>query len=125
MQQLAPGWTREVERGPDWLFVRLHIDDSEIAQNSNLAESLWSLLQQHFIHRLVLELDDLPAIRTHLIGQLVLLRKRIHSGDGLLRICGLSEESVAALRASGLESRLPHFRDRAEAVMGNVPNQPR
>lgn len=125
MQQLAQGWTWEVERGPDWLFVRLHMDDGDLAVDSNLAESLWSLLQKHFVYRLVLELDDVPRIRSHLVGQLVVLHKRIHTRDGLLRICGLSDTSLTILRASGIHSNLPHFRNREEALMGFRPSQPR
>jgi len=73
----------------------------------------------------VVELQEVPILRSHLIGQLVLLHKRIHVQDGLLRICGLSDESLAILQASKLESRLPHFRNREEAVMGASPNLPR
>lgn len=125
MQQLAQGWTWDVERGPDWLFVRLHVDDSDLALESNVADSLWSLLQKHFIYRLVLELDDVPQIRSRLVGQLVLLNQRIHNRDGLLRICGLSDESLGILQASGVAQRLPHFRNREEALMGFRPNRPR
>ena len=48
-----------VDRGPDWLFVRLH-DDSQ--PSDNLADRLWQLMEKHFVYRLVLEME--PSHRT-------------------------------------------------------------
>ena len=125
MLELAPGWTMEVERGPDWLFVRVHAPPDSAAEKTNLAEQLWSLLAQHFTYRVILELDDLPILRSFLIGQLVRLHKRIHTRGGLLRLCGLSDDNQRVLRASRLEPPFPHYRSRADAVMGHRPHQPR
>lgn len=125
MQMLAPGWNFSLERGPDWLFVRLNGPQDGDAAGANLAEKLWGLLQQQFTYRLVLELDELAVLRSHLIGQLVLLHQRIDSHGGLLRLCGLSEENQLALRASRLDACFPLYRDREEAVMGHRPNRPR
>src|SRR5687767_15851729 len=82
MVQVCTGWKLDVERGPDWLFVRLHGSPDADLEGEPLAEQLWSLLEQHFIHRLVVEMDDVPALRSSLIGQLVLLYKRIHLKGG-------------------------------------------
>ena len=92
MVHVCTGWKLDVERGPDWLFVRLHGSPDADLEGEPLAEQLWSLLEQHFIHRLVVEMDDVPALRSNLIGQLVLLYKRIHLKGGMLRICGLTEQ---------------------------------
>ena len=35
-----------VDRGPDWLFVRMH---GVYRPTNQLADSLWKLLEQHFI----------------------------------------------------------------------------
>ena len=57
MQELAAGWMIETQRGPDWLFVQLQASEEQRAEGNELADSLWSLLEQHFTYRLVLELD--------------------------------------------------------------------
>ncbi len=123
--EFAPGWTLEVERGPDWLFVKLRRPKEGAGEPTDLAESLWSLLERHFVYRLVLELDDLPILPSYLIGQLILVYKRIHTHDGLLRLCGLSEENRQVLHATHLHQRLPHYRDRTAAVIGDRPAYPR
>ena len=123
---LARGWDLDVERGPDWLFVRPRRSSEIAASELSLAEHIWSLLEQNLTHRLVLELDEIECLTSRLIGQLVWLQKRIHSHDGTLRICGLSSDNEALLDESHLSGCLPHFRDREEAVMGQVrPPQPR
>ena len=66
--ELAPGWTTDLDRGPDCLFVRLHGPENGEAEGAELAERLWSLLEREFAHRLVLELDDVPLLRSALIG---------------------------------------------------------
>ena len=124
MLQLAPGWTVTVERGPGWLLVRLGSSPQDQPQ-ANLAEGLWSLMQQHFINRLVLELDDLPLLDDRTIDQLKLLQARIHQHDGMLRICGQSDENHSALCACGFEGHLPRCRTREEAILGFHPSQPR
>jgi anti-anti-sigma factor len=126
MVQLAPQWTMDVERGPGWLFVRLHGPDSGDAEGSDLAEMLWSLLEQHFALRMVLELDDVPLLRSSLIGHLVRLHKRIATHEGMLRICGLSAQQRDVLRACRIDSCIPQYASRTEAVMGtHWPNKPR
>ena len=108
----------DVERGPDWLFVRLHAPDVKI-EGEPIAEQLWSLMEQHFINRLVVELDDVPALRSYLIGQLVLLYKRIHERGGMLRICGLTDVQRQVLRTMRLDERFPCYENRAAALMGS------
>lgn len=123
---LARGWELDVERGPDWLFVRPRRLETSAASAIPLAEQIWSLLEQNFSHRLVLELDDIQQLNSHLIGQLMWLQRRIHSHDGLLRICGLSKANAELLDRCGLASHLAHSRNREEAIMGHArPTQPR
>ena len=122
---IAHGWTMDVDRGPDWLFVRLHGPKDTLPEDTNLAETLWNLLRQHFTNRLVLELDDVPMLRSHFIGQLVLLQKRIHMDGGLMRLCGLSSNHQEALTACRLRDRFPNYCDREAAVMGHRPGLPR
>lgn len=122
--QLAPGWSVDVDRGPDWLFVRLNVED-ESQKQPELAESLWALLQCHLTYRVVVELDRLPQLSSFLLGQLVLLSKRVQADGGLMRLSGVSRAGQDSLRAARLERVLPSFADRETAVMGHRPRQPR
>jgi anti-anti-sigma factor len=121
---VAHGWELDVERGPDWLFVRPQ-GLPEDGDQTVLAEQIWSLLERNFSRRLVLELDRVDAIRSALIGQLVWLHKRIHAGGGMMRLTGLSQTGYDALRICRLDDRFPKFSSREEAVLGWRPTQPR
>ena len=125
MLPLASGWQMEMERGPDWLFVRLIGNEAHGWQGGGLADALWNVMQQQFTHRLVLEMEHVARLHSSLLGQLVLLHKRIHTEGGLLRLSGLSESNCQVLRQSRLDDRLPTFACREAAVMGFRPHQPR
>jgi anti-anti-sigma regulatory factor len=125
MLATAQSWSVRIDRGPDWLFARLSAPSDHNGDYSNLAEHLWNVLEQHFVYRLVLEFDELPMLPSALIGQLVLLHKRLHMRNGMLRLCGLTDEQRQALEACRLESRFPHYTNREAAVMGHRPMQPR
>ena len=124
MVQSYGGCELDVERGPDWLFVRPH-GESLRGHEDELAEQIWQLLEQCTTHRLVLELDDVGSFMSSLIGQLVLLHQRICNRGGLMRLCGLSAANRRALDASRLSGYFPQYRDRNEAVMAVRPMQPR
>lgn len=119
------GWDFEVERGPDWLFVRPRRVDAAGGENIPFAEQVWSLLEQQFTHRLVLEMGDVAFLDSELIGQLVWLYKRIHTHDGLMRVCELSDHNEETLSSCRLDGRLPSYPTREDAVMGHSPKQPR
>lgn len=111
-------WMLHIDRGPDWIFVRpLGIPDAD-REGTRFAESIWEAMRANLAHRLVLELDALPALRSHMIGQLVLLCKRIHSAGGTMRLVGLSPRNEEILRAVRLDSGLPCYEDRESAVLG-------
>jgi len=111
-----------VDRGPDWLFVRLKPDYDQL---DDLADRLWSLLNQHFIHRMVLEMDEVDFLPSMLMGQLVMLHKRVLQHEGSLRLCGLKSECADALHMCRLDQALPHFDCREEAVRGVAFDKPR
>ncbi|HZZ74172.1 MAG TPA: hypothetical protein VFE24_18195 [Pirellulales bacterium] len=48
MLTIAPGWTLDVERGPDWLFVKVHPPAGDPFDMPPLAESVWSILEQKY-----------------------------------------------------------------------------
>lgn len=124
--QIAVSWGLNVERGPDWIFVRLSPAADAGFDESELAEKIWTVLEQNFTYRLVLELDQLEILQSRLIAQLVLLTKRIHSHAGLLRLCGLSAFNQEVLRVCRLDGCLPNYDDRNSAVKGeHRPLQPR
>jgi stage II sporulation protein AA (anti-sigma F factor antagonist) len=125
MLQIAEGWQLEVERGPDWLIVRLHAPGEHAESSPPLAERIWALLEQHFIRRLVIELDELPVLTSYTIGQLILLHKRVDANGGLMRICGISPSSRDVLRISRLEGRFSIYENREAAIIGHRPPQPR
>jgi anti-anti-sigma regulatory factor len=123
---LNAGWEVEVERGPDWLFVRPRPPAGNYFEDSSdLAQQLWDLLQQGFQNRLVVELDDLVILPSHLIGQLMMLHKRVASQGGIMRISGLSPNCVEVLRINRLTDRLFPYRSREEAILGRTNIHPR
>lgn len=121
MEQLASDWTCDVERGPDCLFIRLHAPDGA-GDNPHLAKEIWERLQNHFVYRLVLDMQDVPVLRSELIGQLLSLRAKIQGHDGMLRLCGLSKNCQRVLKKTNLDERLSYYSNREEAVMGRGPS---
>lgn len=125
MVQIAHGWELSVERGPDWLFVKPLGAPDEAGDEAGLARTVWAMLERNFSNRLVLELDHITYLNSHLVGQLVWLHKRIHSHGGLMRISGLSELNQDILSQCRLAGRFPHFATREEAVMSARTTHPR
>jgi anti-anti-sigma factor len=113
------GWELEVERGPDWLYVRPGNGPSADADFPSLADEIWSILERHFVYRLVLRLDRVDTLDRDLLRDLVLLYRRIRRHGGMMRLCGMSAEQRKMLDESGLMSRFPAYRDLQEAVMGD------
>jgi anti-anti-sigma regulatory factor len=111
----------EIERGPDWLLVRVNLPDSVGRSGPALADRIWRLLEQHFTYRLVLELDEVRVLTGDLIEQLMQLYRRIEEHEGVMRVCGLSPSNRQVLHACRLDEQLLPYRDREEAVMG-VPH---
>lgn len=117
-----PSEMEVVDRGPDWLFVRLRPDYEHL---DHIADRLWKLMNQQFVHRLVLEMDEVDFLPSLLMGQLVMLHKRVLQHDGTLRLCGLTPECAEALHLCRLDQALPHFDCREEAVHGITLAKPR
>lgn len=111
-----------VDRGPDWLFVKIRPDEQRLDE---VAEQLWALLEKHFIYRLVLEMDEVDFLPSLLMGQLLMLHKRVLQHDGALRLCGLSPSCSKALHFCRLDRALPSFETREDAVRGYVRVKPR
>lgn len=126
MVEIAPGWQWDVDRQSDWLLVKLKPADHDPDTTALLAEALWELLEQHVIYRLVLELDQLAVLYTALIGQLLLLHKRLSIDGGALRLCGPSPHNQEVLHLCRLDDRFPPYPTREDAMLGrHLPPQPR
>ncbi len=118
-------WQLDVDRGPGWLFIRLRPPSDSLEIDFDLAAQIWAMLTNHLTYRLVLEMDEVQYMPSALIGQLVLLQKRVHEHDGVLRLCGLSARCQQALHLCRLSDGLPNYEGRVEAVLGHFPGQPR
>lgn len=122
----ARGWDLEVDRGPDWLFVRPARRGAAGSDQSSLAGEVWGLLEQTLMHRLVLELDEVGALDPELVEQLLWLQQRIHGHEGIMRICGLSSANEKLLRKLDADGQLALYDNREAAVMCNDrPRHPR
>ena len=125
MIDVTGGWVHGLERGPGWLFIRLCEAPRSAGNECSLADAVWSLVEQHFVYRIVLECDDVPRLTAAQIDQLALLRERVNAHGGIVRLSGLSRASVAAIEHRGLSRALPDYDSREDAVMANRPKQPR
>jgi hypothetical protein len=114
------GLELNVDRGPNWLFVKLRTKNSPHVAVRHVAEKLWSIASRHFIYRLVLELEELDELPSGMMSQLVLLQERLSQCGGALRICGLSPECEESLQSYHMTGALPNHASREEAVMGSA-----
>ena len=120
------GYEFDVDRGPDWLWIRIRSLETGSLLSAPLAEELKELVEKHFIYRIVLELHRVPELSSHLIGELVQLSRHILKHDGVLRVCGLSPEGRAMLEMCGLDDLCLAYETREEAIVGScAPRVPR
>jgi MFS superfamily sulfate permease-like transporter len=127
MLEIAPGWHVEMDRGPNWLLLRLQPPTDGRPGAGQLCGRLWDLMRRHLTTRMVVEFDNVPRLDEETIDQLRQLHERIEQANGKLRVCGLSSDDEQALRSveSQAERPISVFRSRSEAVLGYRPTQPR
>lgn len=125
MPAIATGWELKVDRGPGWLLVKAKGPGPDAPETTVLADQLWSILERHLVYRLVLDLDQIELLNSALIGQLLVLYRRIHEHDGMLRLCGLSPFNQKVLRVHGLIDRFGAYANPQDAVMGSRCDKPR
>jgi MFS superfamily sulfate permease-like transporter len=118
----VPQWDVAVERGPDWLFVRIEspVTGGEEGPDGHLAERIWATIREHHAHRVVLELDRVQAIDDEIVGAIADIGDRVRDDGGLIRVCGLSQPNLSKLRSSGPAAKVPHFDSRTAAVVGRA-----
>jgi anti-anti-sigma factor len=115
------GWELDIDQGAGWLFVKIRCPKQDLWDPPPLADGLWKLLQERVLDRLVLQLDEIEILSSRLLGQLILLYKRMSTRGGVLRLCGLSPGNREVLRLCRLDERFACYRNREEAVQG-VPS---
>jgi len=126
MLNTCSGWELETERGPDWLIVKVNRLPKDAIASYPLADALWSLLEQHFTHRLVLELDQIKHLDDAIIEQLLQLHDRISEHGGVMRVCGLSADNRRVLLARQHDGCFVPYANREDAVSGaSLPRHPR
>ena len=119
MLATAAGYEFDVDRGPDWLWVRIRSLQTGSSPPGSLAEQIEELVEKHFIYRIVLELHRVPELSSQLIGELVEVARYIRKHDGVLRVCGLSPEGRAMLEMCGLDELCLAYETREEAIVGS------
>ncbi len=126
MLAIAAGYEFDVDRGPDWLWIRVRSLETGSSPDKSLAEEVKELVERHFIYRVVLELHRVPELSSQLIGELVELDRHILKHDGVLRVCGLSAEGRAMLEMCGLDDLCLAYETREEAILGScAPRVPK
>ena len=125
MLELADGWRLELDFSTEWLFLRLHCHGYDAESSPPLAERAWSIAEQYDINRIVIEVDHETLLDSYLVGQFILLHKRAHLSDGVMRLCDLSPRNYRVIELMQLDDRFPNYLDREHAVMGNRPHKPR
>lgn len=122
MNSASGGYEISVNRGPNWLFLRL--GGSPTGKAASLGEQLWGVVSKHFVYRVVLEFSsDTQSLSTKEVQQLDEFRKQLESHDGALRVCGLSKKCAERLEQqcseSKTRSRLTSHATVVEAVFGS------
>lgn len=116
----SPQWGVTVERGPDWLFLRLEAPSgapgAEDGRGGRLADRICDMIRESHAHRVVLELDRVQSIDDDLIGAIADVGTRVRDEGGLIRVCGLTQPNLQRLRTTVQESGLAHFDSRTAAV---------
>ena len=119
MLATAAGYEFDVDRGPDWLCIRIRSMEAGSSPTASLAEQLQELVENHFIYRIVIELHQVPELGSRLIGELVQLNRYLQRHDGVLRVCGLSPEDRARLETCSLDDLCLAYETREEAIVGS------
>ncbi|MCU0962109.1 MAG: hypothetical protein MUF48_18600 [Pirellulaceae bacterium] len=113
-------WGLHVERGPNWLFIRLIRCPDQPGQLGTLARCIADVLDQHLVNRVVLELNEAACPCERLVVELQQLDAWMQTHHGVLRVCGVPAHYVRRLRRTHFTDRFPLYQDREEAVWGGT-----
>ncbi len=120
MIELKDGWQLHMDTSPDWLFFHLVAPSPRAMGEPPIAEAVARECANSGIRRVVMDFGENVMLFSYLVGQLVVLHKRLLLEGGAFRLCGLSHENADVLRVLHLNDRLPSYRDRGAAVMGQL-----
>ena len=120
MAEFAAGWILDVHASPEWVFLDLCHTGTAFDLTPPLAEHAWQIAEHHSVYQLVLEFGSNVALTSHLVGQIVLLHKRLCQNGGHLRLCGLPRNNYEVLQVMNVAQRFPNYRTREDAVLGLV-----
>lgn len=123
MTQVAQFWGLSVERGPNCLVLQLKAASSASADGLALADSIWMVLEKHFVYRVVLDMREVDLLSDYLLQELIALSHRLRTRGGLLRLCGLTPGNRRILQSACLDGRLPAYPTRRCAVLANSATQ--
>ena len=119
MLAIAPGCELDVERGPDWLLVRVrNLEHGRIGRPS-VGRTSVALLQQHFTYRLVLELDGVgesEQLFGRTVARIVPADRRARRRDAVVR--AFAAQSPRSCTPAAWTSDCCPTRIAEEAVMG-------
>jgi anti-anti-sigma regulatory factor len=120
MIELKDGWQLHVDTSPDWLFFHVVAPSHRAMGEPPIAEAVAREVSTNGIKRVVMDFSDNVMLFSYLVGQIVSLHKRLLLEGGAFRICSLDHENADVLRVLHLNDRLPNYRDRGAAVMGQL-----
>ncbi len=116
----ARNWGLHVERGPNWLFIRVQRCPDQWGEVGVLAECVVQALDQHMVNRVVLELRDVGCSCERLVAEVQRLDAWLQRRHGVLRICGVPARYIRQLRHTHFTDRYPLYEDREDAVWGGA-----
>lgn len=119
--RLTRGLHCRVDRGPNWLFIKLdpaHAVTHSPAEARRWVDKMWDICTRHFTYRLVVELDDLEDMSDDLVMHLKGLSDRLAEHGGALRVCGARSKCERKLAGNHFGFALRNHQNRAAAVLG-------
>ncbi len=119
MLEFAPGWCLAIDDAGDWLFVQLATANDRYSE-PELADAVDGLARQRGRFRVIFEMAADLILHSHLVGELVMLHKRLCLQGGALRLCGLTEYNFEVIRMMQLTDRFHNYPDRQAAVAGGA-----
>ncbi len=117
MKKPTPNNRLEIDRGPNWLFVKFHPGRSK-AELAKMGDELWTVAENHFVYRMVVEMEEIDTLTDDLVRQLAKLREQLEEQEGALRVCGLQKSCAAKLENFHLDHTLQSHASRESAILG-------